>query len=164
MGVIVRKRDGAWWFMRSWGSRVAVPVPHPGLGGYRSGTRDRRRGTDGAGSSCEKGILRDPIGKIRATLAATADGTPALRLYDRDGEDRATVAMTDGGGAFSITNRDGKIIATAEARADVMVIQDRDFATRAEAVGLKCEIWSPHDFARFVQAESAGGNERNGAK
>lgn len=128
-------------------------------------------------------LLRDGLAETRDAerrrrLLATCDALPKEEVPTRGfvlgvtalgggelvSEETAAVLerlRTGGRGGW----KDALIAATAEARADVLVTEDGDLATRAKAVGLMCEIWSLEDFARFVPAESArGGDERKGAK
>ncbi len=117
-------------------------------------------------------IIRDKLSETpddqhREKLLATYDALPTQRVPTRgfilgisalgEGElvDDETAALlerlkTSGRGG----RHDALIAATAEAKANVLVTEDRDLVTRAEAVNLNCEIWNFEKFARFIQAQN----------
>lgn len=59
---------------------------------------------------------------------------------------------TRGRGAW----KDALIATTASGDADVLVTEDKDLAKRVRAARARCAVWNFAEFARFVQAESAG--------
>lgn len=67
-------------------------------------------------------------GRTRASLAASADGTPALTLYDARGEARLNVGMrADGSPDITLTDADGHIrvaLRISEARVPTLFLTD----------------------------------------